>query len=226
MAPSRIRLLWARAWMSRAGLGPLGRLAMRVAGLGAAPYKGRCWLAEFGPTGYISARAEINRGDLRVAPGVFVGDRCVIHQADAGATVDLRHGVHLYRDVIIEAGRGGGVFIDEKTHIQPGCRLWSYEAAIRIGKRVEIAAGCAFYPYDHGMEPGVPIRDQPLVSRGDIVIEDDAWLGYGVTVLDGVRIGEGAVVGAGAVVTRDVAANSVVAGVPAKVVGTREPRHA
>ena len=51
-----------------------------------------------------------------------------------------------------------------------------------------------------------------------IIIEDKAWLGSNVTVLPGVRIGEGAVVAAGAVVTKDVASNTVVAGVPAKFI--------
>jgi acetyltransferase-like isoleucine patch superfamily enzyme len=50
------------------------------------------------------------------------------------------------------------------------------------------------------------------------VLEDNVWLGAGVIVLKGVRIGRGAVVGAGAVVTRDVPAGSVVAGVPARMI--------
>lgn len=54
----------------------------------------------------------------------------------------------------------------------------------------------------------------PCVS-GPITIEDDAWLGSGVVVLPGVRIGEGAIVGANAVVTHDVEPYTIVAGVPA-----------
>jgi acetyltransferase-like isoleucine patch superfamily enzyme len=86
---------------------------------------------------------------------------------------------------------------------------------------VSIAPYCAFYPYDHGIIPDLPIRQQPLRSRGGIVIEDEAWLGVGVIVLDGVRIGHGAVVGAGSVVTHDVPDGAVVHGFPARVLMMR-----
>lgn len=59
------------------------------------------------------------------------------------------------------------------------------------------------------------------VSKGDIVVEDDVWLGYGATVLSGVHIGQGAVVAAGSVVTKDVLPYAIVAGVPAKVIKYR-----
>ena len=58
-------------------------------------------------------------------------------------------------------------------------------------------------------------------SKGDIVVEDDAWIGYGATILSGVRIGQGAVVAAGALVTKDIPAYAVVGGVPAKVIRYR-----
>lgn len=58
-------------------------------------------------------------------------------------------------------------------------------------------------------------------SKGDIVVEDDVWIGHGTTVLSGVRIGQGAVVAAGAVVTKDVPPYAIVGGVPAKVIKYR-----
>lgn len=59
------------------------------------------------------------------------------------------------------------------------------------------------------------------LSKGDIVIDDDVWIGYGATILSGVHIGQGAVVAAGAVVSRDVPPYAIVGGVPAKVIKYR-----
>jgi acetyltransferase-like isoleucine patch superfamily enzyme len=225
LAGLRPRQRWAAFWMARAGLGPAGRLATRAAELAAPPYKGRQLLARFAPRGYVASTAVVRHPGLRLGRHVYVGDRVVVFQAHphAGAVV-LDDRVHLYPDTIIEVGARGSVTIGSDTYIQPRCQLSAYEAPIRIGRGVQIAPFCAFYPYDHGFAPGEPIQRQPLTTKGGIVIEDDAWLGVGVTVLDGVRIGEGAVVGAGAVVTEDVPEGAIAAGVPARVVKYRDGR--
>jgi len=58
-------------------------------------------------------------------------------------------------------------------------------------------------------------------SKGDIVVDDDVWIGYGTTIMSGVHIGQGAVIAAGAVVTKDVPPYAIVGGVPAKVIKYR-----
>ena len=58
------------------------------------------------------------------------------------------------------------------------------------------------------------MREQPIISKGGIVIEDNVWLGLNVSVMDGVTIGEGAVVGAGAVVTKDIPPFAIAGGIP------------
>ena len=58
-------------------------------------------------------------------------------------------------------------------------------------------------------------------SKGDIVIEDDVWIGYGAIILSGVTIGKGSVISSGSVVTKDVEPYSVVGGVPAKEIKKR-----
>ena len=63
--------------------------------------------------------------------------------------------------------------------------------------------------------------DYEALSKGDIVVDDDVWIGYGATILSGVHIGQGAIVAAGAVVAKDVPPYAVVGGVPAKVIKYR-----
>lgn len=58
-------------------------------------------------------------------------------------------------------------------------------------------------------------------GKGDIIVDDDVWIGYGSTIMSGVHIGQGAVVAAGAVVTKDVPPYAIVGGVPAKVIKYR-----
>lgn len=60
-------------------------------------------------------------------------------------------------------------------------------------------------------------------AKGNTVVEDDAWIGFGAIVMSGVTIGKGAIVAAGAVVTKDVPPYAIVAGVPAKVIRYRFP---
>lgn len=59
------------------------------------------------------------------------------------------------------------------------------------------------------------------ISKGNIVIGDDVWIGYGATILSGINIGQGAIIAAGAVVANDVPPYSIVGGVPAKIIKYR-----
>lgn len=93
--------------------------------------------------------------------------------------------------------------------------------SITIGRDCLIAPFCYLVDSNHGFRKGTLIREQPL-SASPIVIEDDVWLGVGVTVLRGVRIGRGAVIGAGTIVSTDVPPNAIVSGNPAAVAGWRE----
>jgi acetyltransferase-like isoleucine patch superfamily enzyme len=65
------------------------------------------------------------------------------------------------------------------------------------------------------------VRDLGLTRKG-IIIKEGAWIGSGVTILDGVVIGRNCIVAAGAVVTKDVEDFTIVAGVPAKNIGVRK----
>jgi acetyltransferase-like isoleucine patch superfamily enzyme len=126
-----------------------------------------------------------------------------------------------------------GRTIDESVAVFPPFYT-EFGKNLRLGKSVFINLGCRFQ--DTG---GITIGDGSLIGHGStlttlnhridparradmlpspIVIGRNVWLGAGVTVVPGATIGDGAIVGAGAVVTKDVAADTIVAGVPARVV--------
>jgi acetyltransferase-like isoleucine patch superfamily enzyme len=216
-----LRSGWRMFWLKRSGHRGFGRLAAWLASGHVAPYHKACYLADLLPQGFAASGARITHPDLRLGRNTYLGHGCVIYSTNRGGPVELADRVQIYGNAFIETGEGGHIHVGEGTHIQPGCHLHAFLSGINIGKKVEIAPNCGFYCYDHGMAPEIPIMEQPLASKGDITVGDGAWIGYGVTVLQGVTIGAGAVVAAGAVVTRDVPALAIAAGVPAKVIGSR-----
>lgn len=222
--PMKYQKKWARFWMGFAGLSTSGRIASYMATWFAPPYKARTYLAHLTQNGFVSPNASIHHKDIEISKNVFIGDRVVIYQADKSGFVKIGKRSRLHQEIIIETGAGGGIYIGDDTHIQPRCQFSAYKGNIKIGSDVQIAPFCAFYPYNHEFNSDSTIRDQSLTTKGGIVIEDDAWLGVGTTVLDGVRIGKGAVVGAGSIVSHSISSHSIAAGTPARVINTRKAK--
>ena len=217
----RIKGLWIRFWMKYAGFHYFGRIATRLATAAAPPFTGRIYLAGLNTRGYISPSAAIYHADVKLGRNVFVGDRVVLFQDHQGGPVELGDRVHLMDDTYIDTGSGGSLKIGATTSIQQRCQLSAHLAPIEIGCGVQVGPHCAFYSYDHGMAPGDLIMRQPCQTKGGIVVGDDAWLGFGVIVLNCVRIGKGAVIGAGSVVTHDIPDGAIAVGVPARVIKMR-----
>jgi acetyltransferase-like isoleucine patch superfamily enzyme len=209
--------------MRWAGTGPLGRLATRLAGLATHPYIGRTSLALLYPRGYTAPSASVCHSRCRRGRHTFVGERSIIYAFPQAGEVVLEDGVHLVADIRMELGHGGSITVGPGTWIQPNCHFAAFVEPIVIGAKVQIATFCRFYSYDHATAPELPIHQQGLLSKGPIVIEDDVWLGTGVVVVSGVRIGRGAVVGACSVVTRDIPPGAIAVGSPARVVKRRSP---
>jgi maltose O-acetyltransferase len=103
----------------------------------------------------------------------------------------------------------------ERCLINRGCYL-DLHGTITLGDDVVVGHGAAVITSRHEFGPAQ--RRAGTVTGTAVVVESGAWLGANVTILPGITVGSGAVVAAGAVVTGDVAANTVVAGVPAQVV--------
>lgn len=109
--------------------------------------------------------------------------------------------------------------------------MFDFKTKLRIGSFVSIAQQVTFLlDVEHYIDhlSTFPWKVKMLgestpetFSKGDIVIDDDVWIGYGATIMSGVHVAQGAVIAAGAVVTKDVPAYAVVGGVPAKVIKFR-----
>ena len=149
---------------------------------------------------------------------LFLGPRL---QVQIGRSGQIRFG----RFVWVGAGtkircHEGLVEIGSKTVIGQEVTISAYQR-VRIGEQCVIADRAMFIDFDHVVvDPESAIRLQGIYKR-DVVVGSNVWIGYGAQILRGVSIGDNAVIGASSVVTRDIPANAVVAGTPARVIRMR-----
>lgn len=102
---------------------------------------------------------------------------------------------------------GKNVFINTCCHFQD-------QGGIFIGDGVLIGHNVTLATLDHGFAP----EDRGTTYPAPIIIEKNVWIGANVTIVSGVRIGENTIIAAGAVVAKDIPANVVAGGVPAKII--------
>ena len=116
------------------------------------------------------------------------------------------------------------ISIGDHCHIGRMACLQSAHGKIRIGNHVLFGPYVSIHGGNHIYDKiGVYMTDvkKEPNTDGEVVIEDDVWVGANAIILKGVKIGEGAIVSAGAIVTKDVEPYSIVAGVPAKKIKMR-----
>jgi acetyltransferase-like isoleucine patch superfamily enzyme len=115
----------------------------------------------------------------------------------------------------------GVVSIGAKTVLGQECTISAFQH-VSIGRECVIADRVMLIDFDHGVvEVDRPVRQQGIYKR-DVRVGNNVWIGYGACILRGVTIGDNAIIGTSAVVTRDVPANAVVAGVPARLIRMRK----
>ena len=115
----------------------------------------------------------------------------------------------------------GVVEIGAKTVLGQECTISAYKR-VRIGEQCVIADRAMFIDFDHGVvEVERPIRAQGIYTR-DVEVGSNVWIGYGACILRGVSVGDNSIVGTNSVVTKDVPANAVVAGIPARIIRMRD----
>jgi len=159
-------------------------------------------------------RIEIGKGAY-----IFKGVR-INAQGHQNNKIYLGNGVAIERNTDIGCLAETSIYIGEETFIGPSVCIEG-PGDIKIGKRCMIASHSGIYANSHNFaNPLEPIKYQGVTRKG-IIIEDDCWLGHGVTVLDGVTIGQGSVIGAGTVVNKSIPPFSVAVGVPVRVIKSR-----
>lgn len=128
------------------------------------------------------------------------------------------------------------VKVGEYTYGLPTVMHWGEKASLKVGKYCSFAPNVVIslggnhridwvttYPFSSLQEtwPEAAMIEGSPATKGDVVIGNDVWVGYGATILSGVTIGDGAVVAACSVVTKDVAPYAIVAGNPARQIKKR-----
>lgn len=144
--------------------------------------------------------------------GIVFIDRGADVFFDRAADVRFGRGARFMRDATIRVF--GRLSVGDGTFFNRGCTIVARDT-VTIGRNCLFGPRVSVFDHDHGLLPtSQPPGDRAFVSA-PISIEDNVWLGAGVTVLRGVTIGFGSVVAANSVVTRDVPPRTLVGGTPA-----------
>jgi acetyltransferase-like isoleucine patch superfamily enzyme len=149
--------------------------------------------------------------DLVGGKYISIGDQCSIGKRTVLTAWD-KHGTDKFLPQIII---GNNVSIGEDSHI-------TAINSIQIGNNVLFGKKVTITDNAHGKSSFelllLPPTRRPMYTDGPVIIEDGVWIGDKVTILSNVRIGKNAIIGANAVVTKDIPANCVAGGIPAKVI--------
>ena len=135
---------------------------------------------------------------------------------------NIGSGVDIGKNVVFDVPEGGELYIDDNVK-------FNMDVVIAAGGRIKIGANSLIGEFvsirdsDHGVYLGELIASQPLNTRA-VFIGDDVWIGRGVAILSGSKIGHGAVIGANAVVRGEIPENMIAVGIPAKPLKIRPSR--
>lgn len=159
--------------------------------------------------------------NMKLGEFVKIGDHTTLNATGRGKLVIGRNsGIGAFSRVVISTSfnnLGSHIYIGENVGIGEFAYLGG-GGGLEIGNDCIVGQYFSCHPENHNYEdPKQLIREQG-VSRKGIIIGSNCWIGAKVTILDGVIIGSNCVIAAGAVVTKSMPSNSVIGGVPARVI--------
>lgn len=182
-------------------------------------------LKQTGGKDYFSHHITIRGGKkITIGRNVFLDSYVTLDVKDITCRgIEIGDNTYIERFCVITTGVGetGCVKVGSNCSIGPGTAIYG-QGGVTIGNNVMIAPQGYIVASSHLFHDiDRPICEQGFIAKG-VVVEDDVWLGAGVKVLDGVRIGKGSIIGAGAVVNRDIEPYSIAVGIPARVIKKRK----
>lgn len=161
---------------------------------------------------------------IRAGKTLTIGDNVEINALSAEG-ITFGNNITILRNTIIECtgnikNLGEGLTVGNNVGIAQNCFI-QVRGKVTIGSHVMFGPNVSIFSENHVFsDVEIPMISQPTI-RGEVIIEDDVWLGTHSIILSGVHIGKGSVIAAGALVNKDIPAYSVAAGVPAKVIKSR-----
>ena len=160
---------------------------------------------------------------IKIGDNVVIDDNCILDaKGDGNEGISIGNGVFIGKNTILTC-HSGDIIIEDNVNIGFNCVISSL-GSIVIKKNNLIAAFCYLVGGDHIADrTDIPILFQGRKATG-IVLEENSWLGAGVTVLDGSIIGRDCIIGANAVVTGKIPEFSVAVGAPARVIRDRRQK--
>ena len=169
-----------------------------------------CW-----KYGWMMIRGKIfSFGRHNISNSVFVGKRVKTLEK---RYLHMGNQCKLHDNVYVDALSRDGVRLGDRVILGRG-------TGIKIGNDVVAGQFIRFHSENHNYEDmDTLIKDQGVNHKG-IIVGDNCWIGSGVVFLDGASIANGCVVAANAVITKQFPENSIVGGVPAKIIGYRDKK--
>ena len=137
-------------------------------------------------------------------------------------SIGLRSLISSYGYIVVGSSNDSGISIAENVYVGEFCNFRASPGYIKIGSHSRIGQFVSIIAANHAISRTLKICEQGYSKKMNVIIGEDVWIGANAVILPGVVIEDGAVIGAGSVVTKDIEAYSIVAGVPAKVIGQRQ----